>query len=63
MTEEKKDRYDTLQLLGDILRNYEKYEEAIGVYNKAISRIPAPFDKLHIQNPNLNNSILCPDSF
>ena len=39
MTEEKKTRYDTLQLLGDILRNYEKYEEAIGVYNKAISRI------------------------
>ena len=46
MTEEKKNRYDTLQLLGDILRNYEKYEEAIGVYNKAISRIQE-IDKNH----------------
>ena len=40
MSEEKKDRYDSLQLLGDILRNYKKYSEAIKVYNKAISRIP-----------------------
>ena len=39
MSVERKNRYDILQLLGDILKNYEKYSEAIEAYNEAISRI------------------------
>tara|TARA_B100000686_G_scaffold124488_1_gene131856 strand:+ start:6675 stop:8351 length:1677 start_codon:yes stop_codon:yes gene_type:complete len=39
MSDEKKERYDSLKLLGDIYRNYDKYNEAIKSYNKAVSRI------------------------
>ena len=39
MSNEKKDRYDALKLLGDIYRNYDKYNEAIKVYNEGVSRI------------------------
>jgi len=39
MSNEKKDRYDSLKLLGDIYRNYDKYDEAIKIYNEAILRI------------------------
>ena len=39
MSNEKKDRYDSLKLLGDIYRNYDKYNEAIKSYNEAIARI------------------------
>ena len=35
MSNEKKDRYDSLKLLGDIYRNYDKYDEAIKIYNEA----------------------------
>ena len=39
MSNEKKDRYDSLKLLGDIYRNYDKYGEAIKFYNEAVIRI------------------------
>ena len=39
MSNEKKDRYDALKLLGDIYRNYDKYNEAIKFYNEGVSRI------------------------
>ena len=39
MSNEKKERYDSLKLLGDIYRNYNKYNEAIEYYNEAVSRI------------------------
>ena len=39
MSDEKKERYDSLKLLGDIYRNYNKYNEAIKFYNEAVSRI------------------------
>ena len=39
MSNEKKDRYDSLKLLGDIYRNYDKYDEAIKFYNEAVIRI------------------------
>ena len=39
MSNEKKDRYDALKLLGDIYRNYDKYNEAIKYYNEGVSRI------------------------
>ena len=39
MSNEKKDRHDALKLLGDILRNNEKYVEAIKVYNQALLRV------------------------
>tara|TARA_Y100000590_G_scaffold466365_1_gene641453 strand:- start:182 stop:1876 length:1695 start_codon:yes stop_codon:yes gene_type:complete len=39
MSSERKERYDSLKLLGDIYRNYKKYDEAIKYYNEAISRI------------------------
>jgi len=39
MSNEKKERYDSLKLLGDIYRNYDKYNEAIEHYNEAVSRI------------------------
>ena len=39
MSNEKKDRYDSLKLLGDIYRNYDKYGEAIKFYNEAVMRI------------------------
>ena len=39
MSNEKKDRYDSLKLLGDIYRNYDKYGKAIKFYNEAILRI------------------------
>ena len=39
MSNEKKDRYDALKLLGDIFRNYNNYKEAIKYYNEGISRI------------------------
>ena len=39
MSNEKKDRYDSLKLLGDIYRNYNKYVEAIKFYNEGVSRI------------------------
>ena len=39
MSKEKQERHDSLKLLGDIHRNYNKYKEAIKFYNEAISRI------------------------
>lgn len=39
MSNEKKDRYDSLKLLGDIYRNNEKYKDAIKFYDQAILRI------------------------
>ena len=39
MNNEEKGRYDSLKLLGDIYRNYEKYDEAIKSYNEGINRI------------------------
>ncbi len=39
MSNEKKERYDSLKLLGDIYRNHNKYNEAIEHYNEALSRI------------------------
>ena len=39
MSNEKQERHDSLKLLGDIYRNYNKYKEAIKFYNEAVSRI------------------------
>ena len=39
MNNEEKGRYDSLKLLGDIYRNYEKYDEAIKSYNEGVNRI------------------------
>ena len=39
MSNERQERYDSLKLLGDIYRNYNKYNEAIKFYNEAVSRI------------------------
>ena len=39
MSKEKLNRYDSLKLLGDILKNYEKYKDSIETYNEAVSRI------------------------
>ena len=39
MSNEKQERHDSLKLLGDIYRNYNKYTEAIKFYNEAVSRI------------------------
>ena len=39
MSSERKDRYDSLKLLGDIHRNYNKHKEAIEFYNEGVSRI------------------------
>ena len=40
MAEERKDRYDSLVSLGDIMRRRERYKEAADAYNSAKSRIP-----------------------
>ena len=39
MSNERKERYDSLKLIGDIYRNYDKYNESIKYYNEAVSRI------------------------
>ena len=39
MSNEKKDRYDSLKLLGDIYRNHNKYDESIKFYDEAVLRI------------------------
>ena len=39
MSNEKKNRYDSLKLLGDIYRNHNNYNEAIKFYNEGVSRI------------------------
>ena len=39
MSNEKKERFDALKLLGDIHRNYNKYNEAIKCYDEAILRV------------------------